>query len=712
MLRLRKVTTSVFIKHGNAIFNTRALSIPSAPRYCQSHTPKDNPITPAPSANEKKELVDDKKKAIEKTSGGTLVMIMNGLSSAGSSLLHMARNPGETWKMIKTEAHHYWVGSKLLWVEIGIASQIVSRIAKGHGMTRRERIQLIRTTMDLFRLVPFAIFVIVPFMEFLLPFALKIFPNMLPSTFQDSLKKEENMKRELHMRIAVADFMQETFKEMAKLKQKSADGESSGALEVIDFMEKARLGEPLSNESVIKIARLFKDELTLANVSRPQLVSMCRYMGLPPYGADAFLRFQLRAKLSSIKEDDRRILWEGINSLTTDELREACSNRGMRSIGMTSFGYRRQLQEWLDLSIQKNIPISLLIMSRAFSLSSSSPEDVLKSSIQSLDSDIINEVVLAVAKPGEENSIDMQTRKLESMQFQKELIEDEREEQADAKASATKKDKQHVAAAPQLAPPEAREAAGAEVAHAASAPSETTSLTTASPAANANADTGAAVSLAHPTDLSADEMQAIGDLTRGSSVEREKAQLAILEASVDAVAVPLPSPKDEPGVASAAGVLKPVIQTVSNAAIPATTATTKSEPVSHIDKNDVAPTVAPTPSQEDKSLLRMQNALNSMLGSLKKRIDSTEKALGDNLKLLDKDNDGELSTEELKEAIIKILKKDFADKDVDEMVQKLDRDKDGRISVQELLAFVEEKRAKREVEALEVSLPAAAHKAP
>ena len=38
--------------------------------------------------------------------------------------------------------------------------------------------------MDIFRLVPFAIFVIVPFMEFLLPFALRLFPNMLPSTFK------------------------------------------------------------------------------------------------------------------------------------------------------------------------------------------------------------------------------------------------------------------------------------------------------------------------------------------------------------------------------------------------------------------------------------------------------------------------------------------------------------------------------------------------
>jgi len=45
--------------------------------------------------------------------------------------------------------------------------------------------QLKRTTQDLLRLVPFAVFVVVPFMELLLPVALKLFPNMLPSTFED-----------------------------------------------------------------------------------------------------------------------------------------------------------------------------------------------------------------------------------------------------------------------------------------------------------------------------------------------------------------------------------------------------------------------------------------------------------------------------------------------------------------------------------------------
>ena len=49
--------------------------------------------------------------------------------------------------------------------------------------------QLVRTAKDLFRLIPFSIFIIVPFMELLLPVALKLFPEMLPSTYTDKEKE-------------------------------------------------------------------------------------------------------------------------------------------------------------------------------------------------------------------------------------------------------------------------------------------------------------------------------------------------------------------------------------------------------------------------------------------------------------------------------------------------------------------------------------------
>jgi LETM1 and EF-hand domain-containing protein 1, mitochondrial len=93
--------------------------------------------------------------------------------------------------------------------DVRTARDLVRQMLAGSTLTRRERKQLLRTVTDLFRLVPFSMFVIIPAAEFALPLALRLFPNMLPSTFQDSLKAEENMKRELQSRIAMAHFFQE-----------------------------------------------------------------------------------------------------------------------------------------------------------------------------------------------------------------------------------------------------------------------------------------------------------------------------------------------------------------------------------------------------------------------------------------------------------------------------------------------------------------------
>ena len=86
---------------------------------------------------------------------------------------------------IKAEAVHYWNGTKLLGLEIRISTKLLWKLLGGHNLTRRERRQLRRTTADVIRLVPFLIFIIVPFMELALPFFIKLFPNMLPSTFEE-----------------------------------------------------------------------------------------------------------------------------------------------------------------------------------------------------------------------------------------------------------------------------------------------------------------------------------------------------------------------------------------------------------------------------------------------------------------------------------------------------------------------------------------------
>ena len=415
------------------------------------------------------------------------------------------------WGHVKEEAIHYWIGSKLLWKEIKLAKSIIVRALEGHAMTRRERLQLTRTTMDIFRLVPFAIFVLVPFMEFLLPVALKLFPNMLPSTFQAKLKKEENMKKELTIRLEIASFLQGTLLEMAKKKKKgSSDSDSANATEVLDFMENGKMGKPLPNSQVIKMASLFEDELTLANISRPQLIQMCLYMGTKPFGGDGMLRFQLRNKMRAIKEDDRRILWEGVDSLTFNELQDACRERGMRAYGMTETHCQKQIREWLDLSIQKNTPISLLIMSRAFSLTTSTFEDnaeKISKTISTLDEDVINEVVLSASHDEEDNTVSMKMRRLESLEHQEELIDDEREEVEEAKARSEETN--------------SSSACDEEDWRARSVEGVRTSGVLKDPSLNVNQESSAELTLA--------EIETLGDLARGSSVEKEKQMLNIIK---------------------------------------------------------------------------------------------------------------------------------------------------------------------------------------
>ncbi len=50
-------------------------------------------------------------------------------------------------------------------------------------------------------MVPFSVFILVPFMEFLLPVALKLFPGMLPSTFTSQSQREAKMKKALQVRL-------------------------------------------------------------------------------------------------------------------------------------------------------------------------------------------------------------------------------------------------------------------------------------------------------------------------------------------------------------------------------------------------------------------------------------------------------------------------------------------------------------------------------
>ncbi|ETO21970.1 hypothetical protein RFI_15232 [Reticulomyxa filosa] len=135
------------------------------------------------------------------------------------SVIHPSRGKERLhrlWAKIKEEFHHYKSGAVLLWADIKHSVRILRKVLHGSELTFRERKQLKRTTMDLLRMIPFAFFIIVPFLEFLLPVALWAFPNMLPSQFQSKLKKQEDRTKQLKLRLDLAKFLEETLEEFAQ----------------------------------------------------------------------------------------------------------------------------------------------------------------------------------------------------------------------------------------------------------------------------------------------------------------------------------------------------------------------------------------------------------------------------------------------------------------------------------------------------------------
>lgn len=329
---------------------------------------------------------------------------------------------------IMREVHHYWDGTKLLATEMRISSKLALKMAAGYELTRREHRQLHRTVQDLGRLVPFSVFVIVPFAELLLPIALKLFPNLLPSTYEGQKSREAKVTSLRATRKEVSNFLRQTLRESG-LPLSAANAKKE---EFTEFFRKVRAtGESPTKTDVINVCKIFKDDLTLDNLSRPQLVGICRYMSLSTFGTDAMLRYHIRHRMRQIKRDDKAIAYEGIESLSVPELQAACQSRGLRTQGMSPGRLRDDLGMWLDLRLKHGIPSTLLVLSNAFMYAQGKETefdgqiDALRAVLSSIPEELFHEIELEV-----HNAEGAATNKqrLEVLREQQELIDEENEQ--------------------------------------------------------------------------------------------------------------------------------------------------------------------------------------------------------------------------------------------------------------------------------------------
>ncbi|XP_064333519.1 LETM1 domain-containing protein LETM2, mitochondrial isoform X2 [Camelus dromedarius] len=310
------------------------------------------------------------KRQLEQTAKKPQVPSPQPTKDTGKKIKEEKRSYGQ---IIMDELKYYRNGFYLLWIDTKVAARMVWRLLHGQVLTRRERRRLLRTCADFFRLVPFMVFIIVPFMEFLLPVFLKLFPEMLPSTFERESKKEEKQKKKMAAKLEMAKFLQETITEMAR-RNRAKLGDAS--TQFSSYVKQVQTGHRPSTKEIVRFSKLFEDQLTLEHLDRPQLVALCKLLELQSFGTNNLLRFQLLMRLKSIKADDEIIAKEGVSVLSVSELQAACRARGMRSLGLTEEQLRQQLTEWQDLHLKENVPPSLLLLSRTFYLIDMKPKPI------------------------------------------------------------------------------------------------------------------------------------------------------------------------------------------------------------------------------------------------------------------------------------------------------------------------------------------------
>ncbi|CAG4975036.1 unnamed protein product [Parnassius apollo] len=346
---------------------------------------------------------------------------------------------------IMDELKHYYHGFRLLFIEIRISASLLFRILKGHSLTRREHRLLVTTIGDLFRMVPFIVFIVVPFLEFALPIFIKLFPNMLPSTFESSSQKEAKLKKHLKVKLEMAKFFQETLDQMAP---QASNRHSELAKEFSNFFSRIRTsGDVATSEEIMKFSKLFEDEITLDSLQRPHLVALCRVLDVSTIGTSAMLRFNLKMKLRSLAADDKMIAKEGVDSLNFSELQQACRSRGMRAYGVSEERLRKELRNWLDLSLNEKVPPSLLLLSRALMVPEHVPTTYkLKATISALPEHLVTQTKAAISE--KEGKVDFKAKaeaiKLEEEQIKEEMKETQEAEREKELLEAKKREKEEL----------------------------------------------------------------------------------------------------------------------------------------------------------------------------------------------------------------------------------------------------------------------------
>ena len=330
-----------------------------------------------------------------------------------------------TLQGIRSFIYLYWNSLTSFVQEIQLAVRLSHRIyLKGHRYTRSERKKMQRAAVDVMKVLPFFSMTLVVGTEITALLAARAVPSMLPGAFQPVAKKvDENLPKFVDnvlpsgkdqrvarnkTRVEIADKLHELSLQYAvrlnELKEETRDINGvvdpiklakveKDAYAIAQFLFKADDPESrITPEDIAAVGPSFRRHMQLQQLSRIQLIRMAQYMNqgseilnlmMPTF----VLVRRLRMRIQSARADDKDIHFEGVASLDDIDLKDACYERGLsRSKGSESsessesggessgassgedidtLTLQSRLRNWISLSINREVPSSLLILSSA-----------------------------------------------------------------------------------------------------------------------------------------------------------------------------------------------------------------------------------------------------------------------------------------------------------------------------------------------------------
>ncbi|SOV21143.1 LETM1-like protein, putative [Plasmodium sp. DRC-Itaito] len=277
------------------------------------------------------------------------------------------------YESIKKNIKHtiVWVktGILLFLTNMKISKNLIIKRLKGYRLSYSEYKLLIRTMNDMFKLIPFSFFIIIPFAEFLLPIFLKIYPNLLPSTFKND-DNFNNIKKNLYAKEQLAKFLQQLIEEKEKQLNENIGIDSDKKKNILNKFHQQLINKDekdinpfLSVNDTLKIAKIFKEDFVLDQMNLKTLQTICHLLGLKPYGIHYHVVLQLRHHFLRLQREDRELIYEGVDNLKHNSLVEICKDRGM-NFNTTEKEMKVQIQQWLQLASIKEVPYILLLYIR------------------------------------------------------------------------------------------------------------------------------------------------------------------------------------------------------------------------------------------------------------------------------------------------------------------------------------------------------------